>query len=58
MAVLAIENKGETWRRCEGVMHRELGRPSFLEAFLPESLGQYRRLERINHTVDWDRFGN
>ena len=36
-------------------MHRELGRPSLVEAWLPGKLGQNRRLERIAELVDWAR---
>lgn len=36
-------------------MHRELGQPSFVEAWLPEHLGQNQRLERIAALVDWPR---
>lgn len=36
-------------------MHRELGQPSLVEAWLPENLGQNQRLERITALVDWSR---
>ena len=38
-------------------MHRELGQPSLVEAWLPGKLGQNRRLERIAELVDWSRLG-
>ena len=38
-------------------MHRELGQPSLVEAWLPEKLGQNRRLERTAELVDWSRLG-
>ena len=37
-------------------MHRELGRPSLVESFLPDGLGSNHQLERINDVVDWGRF--
>ena len=37
-------------------MHREMGHPSLAEALLPENLGKNERLERIDKSVDWDRF--
>ena len=36
-------------------MHRDMGRPSFAEAMVAESLGQNPRLERIDDAVDWER---
>ena len=36
-------------------MHRDMGRPSFTEAMVAESLGQNPRLERIDDAVDWER---
>ena len=38
-------------------MHREMGRPSFAEAVVSETLGQNQRLERIDDAVDWARLG-
>ena len=38
-------------------MHQEMGRPSLLEAWLPEKLGRNERLERIDEVVDWERLG-
>ena len=38
-------------------MHREMGRPSFAEAVVAETLGHNRRLERIDDAVDWERLG-
>ncbi len=38
-------------------MHREMGRPSLLEQWLPEKLGRNERLERIDEVVDWERLG-
>ena len=37
-------------------MHRELGRPSLVESFLPDGMGSNHQLERINDAVDWGRF--
>lgn len=37
-------------------MHRRMGRASLVEAFLPESLGRNRSLERIDEEVEWDKF--
>lgn len=36
-------------------MHQELGRPSFAEAVVSETLGHNQRLERIDDAVDWER---
>ncbi len=38
-------------------MHRDMGRPSFAEALVAESLGHNQRLERIDDAVDWERLG-
>ena len=38
-------------------MHREMGRPSFAEAVVSETLGHNQRLERIDDAVDWERLG-
>ena len=38
-------------------MHREIGKESFLEAFLPEGIGRNDSLERIGEVVDWERLG-
>lgn len=38
-------------------MHRDMGRPSFAEAMVSETLGHNQRLERIDDAVDWDRLG-
>ena len=38
-------------------MHREIGKESFLEAFLPEGIGRNESLERIGEVVDWERLG-
>ncbi len=38
-------------------MHRDMGRPSFAEAMVAESLGHNQRLERIDDAVDWERLG-
>ena len=38
-------------------MHQKLGRPSFAEAVVSETLGQNPRLERIDDAVDWERLG-
>ncbi len=38
-------------------MHRQMGQPSFAEAWLSEKLGQNERLERIGKVVDWGRIG-
>ena len=38
-------------------MHRQLGDPSIVEAFLPEQIGRKERLERIGEAVDWSRIG-
>ena len=35
-------------------MHREIGKESFLEAFLPEGIGRNDSLERIGEVVDWE----
>lgn len=38
-------------------MHRDMGRPSFAEAMVSETLGHNQRLERIDDAVDWERLG-
>ena len=38
-------------------MHRDMGRPSFAEAVVSETLGQNQRLARIDDAVDWERLG-
>ena len=38
-------------------MHREIGKESFLEAFLPEGIGRNESLDRIGDVVDWERLG-
>ncbi len=38
-------------------MHRDMGRPSFAEAMVAETLGHNQRLERIDDAVDWERLG-
>lgn len=38
-------------------MHRQMGQPSFAEAWLSGKLGQNERLERIGKVVDWGRIG-
>ena len=38
-------------------MHRDMGQPSWVVAWLPGNFGQNRRLERIAAAVDWARWG-
>ncbi|MBM3933999.1 MAG: IS5/IS1182 family transposase, partial [SAR202 cluster bacterium] len=38
-------------------MHRNMGNPSMIEAFLPEQVGRNERLERIAQVVDWEKMG-
>lgn len=38
-------------------MHRQSGRPSFAEEWIPEELGRNDTLERIDAVLDWERIG-
>lgn len=38
-------------------MHRQTGRPSFAEEWIPEELGRNGTLERIDAVLDWERIG-
>ena len=38
-------------------MHRETGRPSFADEWIPEEIGRNETLERIDAVLDWERLG-
>ena len=38
-------------------MHRQTGRPSFAEEWIPGELGRNGTLERIDAVLDWERIG-
>ena len=40
-----------------GWLHQDVGRPSFAEAVVSETLGHNQRPERIHDAVDWERLG-